>query len=54
MSMPSHFHEQALLAAICQDPDWTRKHANQIPPELFEEPIHRLVFEAVIECGENW
>lgn len=46
--------EQALLSIIAQDPDWTRKHASQLSPVLFDKESHRLIFEAVTECGDRW
>lgn len=46
--------EQALLCLIAQDPDWTRKHANQLSTVLFGFEPHRHIYEAIIECGSQW
>lgn len=46
--------EQALLSLIAQDPEWTRKHASQLSPMLFDYPPHLLIFEAITECGQQW
>ena len=46
--------EHTLLSIIVQDPEWTRKHASQLSPVLFAEEANRLIFEAIIECGDQY
>jgi replicative DNA helicase len=46
--------EQALLSIIAQDPEWTRKNASQLSPILFDFEPHRLIYEAITECGNQW
>jgi replicative DNA helicase len=46
--------EQALLSIIAQDPQWTRENASQLSPVLFDREAHRLIFEAITECGSQW
>lgn len=46
--------EHTLLSIIAQDPEWTRKHASQLSPVLFAEQANRLIFEAIIECGDQY
>jgi replicative DNA helicase len=47
-------HEHALLSIIAQNPDWTRKHASQLSPILFDSEPCRLIYEAITECGSQW
>lgn len=46
--------EHALLCLIAQDSDWTRKHANQLSTVLFDFEPYRHIYEAIIECGNQW
>jgi replicative DNA helicase len=46
--------EHALISLIAQDPEWTRLNASQLSPILFDYEPHRIMYEAITECGHEW